>query len=112
MADTTELEPVYLLTGSDRPKIEVALQRLRRHFVPEAVELTTAQELSGAEVVALCNVGSLFGDARLVVVEHIDGVRGNEGRLTRGWKVADVKAVESISPRRRRRPRSRWLQRS
>ena len=95
MADTTELEPVYLLTGSDRPKIEVALQRLRRHFVPEAVELTTAQELPGAEVVALCNVGSLFGDARLVVVEHIDGVRGNEGRLTRGWKVADVKAVES-----------------
>jgi DNA polymerase III subunit delta len=95
MADPSKLEPVYLLTGSDRPKIEVALQRLRRHFVPESVELTTAQELSGAEIVALSNVGSLFGDARLVVVENVDGVRGNEGRLTRGWKVADVKAVET-----------------
>jgi DNA polymerase III subunit delta len=95
VADRSELEPVYLLTGSDRPKIEVALQRLRRHFVPESVELTTAQELPGADVVALCNVGSLFGDARLVVVEHVDGVRSNEGRLTRGWKVADVKAVEA-----------------
>jgi len=94
VADPSELKPVYLLTGSDRPKIEVALQRLRRHFVPESIELTTAQELPGAEVAAVCNAGSLFGDARLVVVEHIDGLRGNEGRLTRGWKVADVKAVE------------------
>ncbi len=94
MSDASELRPVYLLTGSDRPKIEVALQRLRRHFVPESIELTTAQELPGAEVAAICNAGSLFGDARLVVVEHIDGVRGNEGRLTKGWKVADVKAVE------------------
>ena len=95
MADASELEPAYLLTGSDRPKIEVALQRLRRHFVPESIELTTAQELPGAEVAAICNAGSLFGDARLVVVEHVDGVRGNEGRLTKGWKVADVKAVEA-----------------
>ncbi|MCP9485465.1 MAG: DNA polymerase III subunit delta [Gaiellaceae bacterium MAG52_C11] len=94
MADASELKPVYLLTGSDRPKIEVALQRLRRHFVPESVELTTAQELPGTEVAAICNAGSLFGDARLVVVEHVDGLRGNEGRLSRGWKIADVKAVE------------------
>ena len=95
MTDAAELKPVYLLTGSDRPKIEVALQRLRRHFLPESIELTTAQELPGAEVAALCNAGSLFGDARLVVVEYVDGVRSNEGRLSKGWKVADVKAVES-----------------
>ena len=81
MADASELEPVYLLTGSDRPKIEVALKRLRRHFVSEAIELTTAQELAGKDVAAVCNAGSLFGDARLVIVEHIDGVRSTEGRL-------------------------------
>ncbi|MBA2298585.1 MAG: DNA polymerase III subunit delta [Actinobacteria bacterium] len=100
MVDPSELEPVYLLTGSDRPKIEVALQRLRRHFLPEAVELTSALELPGGEVAAICNAGSLFGDSRLVVVEQVDGVRGNEGRLTKGWKVADVKAVEAylLSP--------------
>ena len=94
MADASELKPVYLLTGSDRPKIELALQRLRSHFVRESIELTTAQELPGTEVGAVCNAGSLFGDARLVIVEHVDGLRGNEGRLTKGWKVADVKAVE------------------
>ena len=40
-ARDAELEAVYLLTGSDRPKIETALARLRRHFQPEAVELVS-----------------------------------------------------------------------
>ena len=78
------LLPVYLLTGGDRPKIEVALQRLRRHFVPESIELTTAQETDGPTAVALCNAGGLFGDARLVVVAGADK-----------WKAADLKAVEA-----------------
>ncbi len=94
MADSPDLKPVYLLTGSDRPKIETALGRLRGHFQPEAIELLSAQEVSGAEAVSFCNAGSLFGDARLVVVESIDGRRNNEGRLANGWKVADVKAIE------------------
>jgi DNA polymerase III subunit delta len=94
MAAAPELKPVYLLTGSDRPKIETALARLRRHFEPEAVELVTAQEVSGPDAAALCNVGSLFGDARLVVVEGVDGRRNAEGRLGGGWKAADVKAIE------------------
>ena len=94
MAAAPDLKPVYLLTGSDRPKIETALARLRRHFQPEATELVSAQELSGAEAAALCNAGSLFGDARLVLVEGVDGRRNNEGRLANGWKAADVKAIE------------------
>ncbi len=94
MAVAPDLKPVYLLTGSDRPKIETALARLRRHFEPEAVELVTAQEVSGPDAAALCNVGSLFGDARLVVIEGVDGRRNSEGRLASGWKVADVKAIE------------------
>lgn len=94
MADAADLKPVYLLTGSDRPKIETALARLRRHFQAEAVELVAAQELGGAEAAALCNAGSLFGDARLVVVEGVDGRRSGEGRLSGGWKAADVKAIE------------------
>lgn len=94
MADAPDLKPVYLLTGSDRPKIATALARLRRHFAPEATELVSAQELDGPAAVALCNAGSLFGDARLVVVEGVDGRRGAEGRLSGGWKAADVKAVE------------------
>ena len=94
MAESPDLKPVYLLTGSDRPKIETALTRLRRHFQPEAVESVSAQETTGDEAVALCNAGSLFGDARLVVVEGVDGRRNTEGRLANGWKAADVKAIE------------------
>jgi DNA polymerase III subunit delta len=94
MADSPALEPVYLLTGSDRPKVETAVARLRRHFEPEATELVSAQEVSGVEAAALCNVGSLFGDARLVVVEGVDGRRSSEGRLVNAWKAADVKAIE------------------
>ena len=93
MADAPD-KPVYLLTGSDRPKIETALARLRAHFQPEAVELVSAQEVSGPEAVAWCNSGSLFDDARLVVVDGVDGRRNTENRLTNGWKAADVKAIE------------------
>jgi DNA polymerase III delta subunit len=81
VAAAPDLKPVYLLTGSDRPKIETALARLRRHFEQEAVELVTAQEVSGADAAALCNVGSLFGDARLVVIEGVDGRRNADAAL-------------------------------
>jgi len=69
------------------------VSRLRGRFAPEAVERVSALETSGAEAVALCNAGSLFGDARLVLVEAVDGRRSSEGRLTGGWKAADVAAV-------------------
>ncbi len=92
MADV-ELKPVYLLTGSDRPKVQTALARLRRHFEPEAVERLSALDADGADAVASCNAGSLFGDRRLVVVEDVDGRRGAEGRLSGGWKAADAAAV-------------------
>ena len=92
MADAPS-KPVYLLTGSDHPKIGVALGRLRGHFEPESIETVSALEVSGDAVVSLCNAGSLFGDARLVVVEHVDGRRDADGRLKGGWKAADVEAV-------------------
>lgn len=94
MADAPD-KPVYLLTGSDRPKIETALSRLRRHFVPEAIDAVSALETSGAAAVALCNAGSLFGDARLVVIEDVDGRRDADGRRKGGWKAADVDAVST-----------------
>lgn len=86
-------KPVYLLTGSDRPKIETALRRLRAHFAPEAVEVVSALETPGESAVALCNAGSLFGDARLVIVEDVDGRREGDGRRRSAWKAADVDAV-------------------
>jgi DNA polymerase-3 subunit delta len=86
-------KPVYLLTGSDRPKIETALKRLRGHFVPEAIDIANALDTSGESAVALCNAGSLFGDAKLVVVEDVDGRRDADARRKGGWKAADVEAV-------------------
>ena len=93
MSDAPELKPAYLLTGSDRPKIEVALRRLRRHFEHGAIELVSALDSSGVDVVARCNAGNLFGDARLVVVEAVDGRPNADNRLTGGWKAADTAAI-------------------
>ncbi len=93
MSDLPQLKPAYLLTGSDRPKIEVALQRLRRHFEQEAIELVTALDTPGADVVARCNAGNLFGDERLVVVDAVDGTPNADRRLTGGWKAADIETV-------------------
>lgn len=86
-------QPVFLLTGSDRPKIELALARLRSHFAPEATDVCSALDTPGAAAVGLCNAGSLFGDARLVIVEDVDGRRDADGRLKGGWKAADVDAI-------------------
>ena len=92
MADAPD-KPIYLLTGSDRPKIETALSRLRGHFVSEAIDVVSALDTSGEAAVALCNAGSLFGDMRLVVVEDVDGRRDADARRKGGWKTADVEAV-------------------
>ena len=78
-----DLKPVYLLAGTDRPKIRTALERLRRHFDPEAVEILSAQEASGEDTAAACNALGLFGGGeRLVIVEHVDA-----------WKAPDTKAI-------------------
>src|SRR5579885_2782221 len=81
MAD--ELKPVYLIAGSDRPKVDRAVARLRARFGPDAVELLDALESSGDDVVAACNAMGLFAAAgRLVAVDNVEA-----------WKAADVKAL-------------------
>jgi DNA polymerase-3 subunit delta len=78
------LQPIYLLTGSDRPKIVRALRRLRSRFPDESVETLTAPPTTGAEAVAACNALGLFSDGgRLVVVEGVET-----------WKAADVEALD------------------
>ena len=85
MADSPALKPVYLLAGSDRPKIARALERLRGRFAEEAIEELTANETSGDDAAAACNALGLFGGSeRLVIVHDVDV-----------WKAPDVKAVGS-----------------
>ena len=86
-------KPVYLITGSDRPKVDTALARLRGHFEAESIEIVSALEASGDEAAGLCNAGSLFGDARLVIVTEVDGLKADRGRRG-GWKAADVESIE------------------
>ncbi len=86
-------KPVYLITGSDRPKVETAIARLRSHFEVESIETVSALDTTGDEAVGLCNAGSLFGDARLIVVTDVDGGKQGDGRRKGGWKTADVEAV-------------------
>lgn len=78
-----ELEPVYLLSGSDRPKIARALRRLRDRVGSDATEQLSAREASGDDAVAACNTMGLFvGNGRLVVVDEVER-----------WKAEDVRAV-------------------
>jgi DNA polymerase-3 subunit delta len=85
VASEQELKPVYLLTGTDRPKIAVALQRLRKRIGEDATEQLHAGEASAEDAVAACNALGLFGgEARLVVVDGVES-----------WKAADVKELEA-----------------
>jgi DNA polymerase-3 subunit delta len=81
MAD--DLKPAYLIAGSDRPKVDRTVARLRVRFDADAVETHAAAETSGDDAVASCNAMGLFGaGTRLVVVEGIDA-----------WKAPDAKAI-------------------
>ena len=79
----SELKPVYLIVGADRPKIQRAIRRLRDRIGDESTELLSGFDASGDDAVAACNSPVLFGSGRrLVVVTGVDR-----------WKAADIKAV-------------------
>src|SRR5581483_4383407 len=78
-----ELKPAYLIAGSDRPKVDRAVARLRARFDQDAVELHDAAETTGDDAVAACNALGLFGGGdRLIVVNGVEA-----------WKADDAKAV-------------------
>jgi DNA polymerase III subunit delta len=73
MSDNALL-PVYLLVGGDRPKVRLALRRLRGRFGAESVETLEAETTSGEEAVAACNALGLFAgeSGHLVIVEGVE----------------------------------------
>jgi DNA polymerase III subunit delta len=75
---------VYLLLGTDRPKVRRALGRLRARFPAESVTVLPTESATGPDAIAACNSLGLFGDegAQLVVVEGVER-----------WRTADVDAV-------------------
>jgi DNA polymerase-3 subunit delta len=77
------LKPVYLLHGSDRPKIARAVRRLRDRIGQDSTEHLNAREVDGPDAVAACNAMGLFvGEGRLVIIDEVER-----------WKAADVKEV-------------------
>ena len=82
-----ELEPVYLIGGSDQPKVSVAVKRLRARFPAESIEELSAEPgpsaCSGADAVASLNALGMFGSGERLVM-----IRGMAG-----WKREDVDAV-------------------
>src|SRR5436190_21884500 len=94
MSERPALKPAYMISGSDRPKVDTAVHRLRARFEPESIETVSALEATGPDVVAICNSGSLFGGERLVLVTEVDGQKKDPNRpATGGWKAADVEAI-------------------
>lgn len=78
-----DLKPAYLIAGTDRPKIDRAVDRLRSRFSPDAVEIHAADALSGEDAVAACNALGLFaGDGRLILIEGVEA-----------WKAPDAKEI-------------------
>jgi DNA polymerase III subunit delta len=86
-AESTELKPLYLLTGTDRPKIARALQRLRARIGEDSVEHLAVPPATADDAVAACNALGLFGgEARLVIVEGVER-----------WKAAEVKTIAAYA---------------
>jgi DNA polymerase III delta subunit len=56
----SDLKPVYLLSGTDRPKIEEAVRRLRARVGEGGSEVLSAADTSGEDAVAACNAPGLF----------------------------------------------------
>jgi DNA polymerase-3 subunit delta len=80
-----DLAAVYLITGTDRPKVTRALRRLRERVGEAATELLSAQDASAEDVSAACNALGLFTvERRLVVVEQVER-----------WKTPDLKVLEA-----------------
>lgn len=83
----SELAPVYLICGSDRPKVRRAAGRLRSRIESAGgtIESFDAAETSPAEVEQACLAMGLFGGRRLVIVQGVEG-----------WPAAALGPIESI----------------
>ncbi len=81
-----QLKPVYLISGSDRPKIRLAIERLRNHFEEGAVEVLGAAEHPADDAIAACNALGLFGgEGRLVIVEDVDAWKAPEAKVVAAY---------------------------
>ena len=95
------LDPVYLIGGTDRPKVELAIRRLRARVRGEdgSIEEFAARRgdddgegHSGEEATGACNALGLFGGTRLLVVQNAE-VWGDDKKAA-----ADLDALAAYLP--------------
>jgi DNA polymerase III subunit delta len=67
-----EMKPAYLIAGSDWPKVDAAITRLRARFAPESIEQLSAGGEEPVDVAAACNALGLFPGSRLVLVRNAE----------------------------------------
>jgi DNA polymerase III subunit delta len=66
------MKPAYLIAGSDWPKVDAAIVRLRARFAPESIEQLSAGGEEPVDVAAACNALGLFPGSRLVLVRNAE----------------------------------------
>jgi DNA polymerase-3 subunit delta len=76
--DQPEIKPAYLIAGSDWPKVDAAIVRLRARFSPESIEQLSAGGDEPVDVVGTCNALGLFPGRRLVLVRHAGSLTDEE----------------------------------
>jgi len=69
-----ELKPAYLIAGSDWPKVDAAVTRLRARFAAESVEQLSPGGDDPIDVAAACNSLGLFPGQRLVLVRNAEAL--------------------------------------
>src|SRR5579871_3309826 len=72
MQQPPEMKPAYLIAGSDWPKVDAAIVRLRARFAPESIEQVSAGGEERVDVAAVCNALGLFPGSRLVLVRNAE----------------------------------------
>lgn len=84
------LHPIYLIGGTDEPKIEYAVRRLRERVTGSGGSVEHLQARladrdgeghSAAEVVSECNMLGLFGGTRLLLVAGADAWAGDKATV-------------------------------
>jgi DNA polymerase III subunit delta len=66
------MKPAYLIAGSDWPKVDAAITRLRARFAAESIEQLSPGGDEPIDVAAACNALGLFPGRRLVLVRNAE----------------------------------------
>jgi DNA polymerase III subunit delta len=91
----TELEPIYLICGTDRGKVMRAAARLRARVLADGggEEAFDAAEVDGRTVARACEQLALFAATRLVLVQGVEAWRAEDVQELSAYAAAPTPAT-------------------